>query len=299
MTRSDDMETDAGSARDRARSRLGNSTVPGERVLAAAWLASLGEVEPYRSWPSRLSSEEAATLPEWIAAECGQLILRLREERGVGLCEALLRAQAFVCLMHVDQEHGELLAAVYESIAGVLLECARLPLDDTAAAELEDMDEVQYLQSEHVIPLVAYPIGLTGCTVLAEAAVHDPANEVQPVCPIPVFERELVFDSGRPSERMMKRFAERRGELRCRDGSRSEVRAVLEEDWRVSVQFKADAAWCERIDRVRIGTRMAISMDDQRDFWTASLARLGLDAQTRLVNQPILVTLVTGERFSL
>jgi hypothetical protein len=278
---------------------MGDASVPGERVLAAAWLASLGEADPYRSWPSDLSSEEAATIPEWIASECGELVLRMRQGSGVALAEVLMRAQAFACLLHVDREHGALLAPEYDAIAGVLLECARLPLDDAAACELSEHEDVQCLEQDHLIPIVAHPVGLTACAALAEAAALDQTNVVKPVCRVPVFERELVFDSGRPSERMMERFSERRGVLHCLDGSKSEVRAVLEEDWRVSVQFDADGSWCDRIDRVRIGTRAAESVDEDRDFWTASLEQLGLDAKTMLVNQPILVTLATGERFSL
>jgi hypothetical protein len=287
------------SAREHARGRLSEAALPGEHLLAAAWLASLGEVEPYRTWPSTLSAEEAATLPGWIASECEKLVLRLRQGIGDELAEALMRAQAFACLLHADREHGALLAAEYDGIAGVLLECARLPLDDAAACELAVHSDVQCLQQEHLIPIVAHPVGLTACASLADAAALDETNGVTPVCRVPVFEQELVFDSGRPSERMMERYAQRRGALHCLDGSKSNVRAILEEDWRVSVQFDAGASWCARIDRVRVGTRVAESVDDKRDFWTASLAQLGLDAQTRLVNQPILVTLATGERFSL
>lgn len=299
MSHDEQTPMDVQSVRERARHRLGGSTSPGEHLIAAAWLASLGDFEAYRSWPSRIPAEEAATIPDWLSSSCRMLILRLRKESGRNLADALLRAQELVCLMYVDQEHGALLEAQYESIAGVLLECARLPLDDVAALGLEEHIDLQFLNRDHVIPIVAYPLGTTACSALASMAQQDSVNDVQPVCPVPTFEEELVFDSGRPSDRMMDRFAERRGALHCRDGSSSEVRAVLEEDWRISVQFTASDTWCEKIDRVRIGTRVAECIDDHRDFWIASLGELSLDAQTRLINQPILVTLVTGERFSL
>ena len=98
---------------------------------------------------------------------------------------------------------------------------------------------------------------------------------------------------------MIERFAQRRGVVHLDDGTSAEVRAVLEEDWQVTIQFDADQSWCERIDRVRLGARAAEPLDDGGDYWKTSLAELGLDAQTRLVNQPIMVLMATGERFSL
>ena len=98
---------------------------------------------------------------------------------------------------------------------------------------------------------------------------------------------------------MIERFAERRGVVHLDDGTNAQVRAVLEEDWQVTVQFDADESWCGRIDRVRLGARAVEPIDAAADSWATSLADLGLDAQTRLVNQPIMVLMVTGERFSL
>ena len=77
---------------------------------------------------------------------------------------------------------------------------------------------------------------------------------------------------------------------------------LSESDWRISVQFggAGDAgAVGPNVDLVRLGAREAEPLDEGRDFWTLSLARLGVDAQTRLVNQPIMILMSDGQRFSL
>ena len=85
----------------------------------------------------------------------------------------------------------------------------------------------------------------------------------------------------------------------CGDGSKAVVRAILEADWRISVEFDAEVDWCGRIDGVRLGALSAAALDEDRDTWVASLCDYGLDTQTKLVGQPIMVRLSTGERFSM
>ncbi len=122
---------------------------------------------------------------------------------------------------------------------------------------------------------------------------------VKQVCAVEQLEPELAFDGGRPSPRMIERFSARRGIMVFDDESTAEVRATLEPDWRVSIQFSGEPDQLKRIDKVRLGTRMAEPTDEDRDFWRASLALLGVDTQTLLVNQPIMVLMANGERFSL
>jgi len=288
-------------ALDRARARMTDAGSPGERLVQAAWLAALGEPDHFVTWPSMFTREESAAIPDWITETCSALVVQLREATGERLVDCLLRAQAFACLMQWDREHGSLLEPVHRSIEAVMLECSPTMIDDDAACVLQENEEVRFLRAEDRLPVISHPVGVTACTILVNAALVAGLDEpARPICTIPVFEPELVYDTGRPSERMMRRYAERQGVLQCRDGSSTRVQAVLEEDWRVSIQFESESkSWCDKIDKVRVGTRMAETMDEDREFWTASLAQLGLDAQTRLVNQPILVTLATGERFIL
>lgn len=286
-------------ARTEARARLAETSDPLAHVLLAARLASLGDAQPYLDWPRSLEAARAATLPDAVGTACTELIMRLPQARGEQLADLLLDAQAFACLLAVDREHGDLLRSSHESIEGIRLECERLPLDDEAAWRLAEDPGIPLLETAHVLPVLIAPVGLTGSTALAAARIALGPIPIKSVCRIPALEAELVFDMGRPSERMIERFAQRRGVVHLDDGTSAEVRAVLEEDWQVTVQFDADQSWCERIDRVRLGARAAEPLDARGDSWTTSLTDLGLDVQTRLVNQPIMVLMATGERFSL
>jgi hypothetical protein len=283
---------------------LACAETPLAHVLCAARLATLGDDAPYRAWPGALAGT-TADLPDRIKGACLDLVVRLRASTGDQLVRALLDAQAFNSLLVVDREMGSLLGPAHGVIESMLLECDGRTLDDDAAAELDGLLELVLTPDTCLIPILIAPVGLTACMVLAEdtkSAGLSPVNRIGPVdqhAAEPELEAELVFDGGRPSERMIDRFARRRGVMQFDDGTQTEVRAVLEEDWRVTVQFSGDDTWCRRIDLVRLGARMARPLDDLKDFWTTSLANLGIDAQTRLVNQPIMIRLSNGQRFSI
>ena len=291
--------TERNEQQDQLRARLEETADPLAYVLLAAQLASLGDPQPWRDWPRRLGPTDAASLEGAIRAATMELIPGLRSAAGEELAGLVLQAQAFATLRAVDRAHGDLLQSTDAAIHGVVLECRTLPLDDDAASMLAADEGVSLLDPEHVLPILVAPIGLTASAALAAERIALGPIPVKAVCLVPALEAELVFDGGQPSARMIERFAQRRGVMHLEDGTSTEVRAVLEEDWQVSIQFGSDDPLCERIDRVRLGARAADRLDDRGDYWTTSLAGLGLDAQTRLVNQPIMIQMATGERFSL
>jgi hypothetical protein len=274
-----------------------------ERILIlSARLAAFGIERPFREWPSLVDREKALELPSLLEARCHRCLLELDDSRGEALGRAFENAQDIHCLHVMDRRHGALLAAAHPVFDGLSHVCSRLLLDDEAAAWVEERSHERrcdLMDPEAVLPAMLHPIGDSARTALASEIASRDFIPVVEVTPLPVFEGELVFDGGRPSARMIRRFAERCGLIRCQDGSECEVRAVLEEDWRISIQFNGQETWCRRIDRVRLGSRTALPDDERRDFWVTSLQSLGLDAQTRLVGQPILVALTNGERFSL
>ena len=283
------------------RRTLASASGPMPVLIASAWLRAWGEEEPYRAWPTRIDPDAASGLPSSIRSTCHELIGRLRSSRGPALAAALIECQDLLVLLRSDQAHGGLLEEVHEHLEGVVHECRAVLLDDEASALLDESARALHLDllaPEWVLGIVRHPIGETQRLELARvASLAD--QPVRPICPLPVFEGELVFDGGRPSPRMMDAFQKRRGQILCGDGSNAVVRAVLESDWRVTVEFDADQAWCERIDGIRLGALPAESLDEHRDAWAASLAPYGLDTQTKMISQPIVVTLSTGERFSM
>ena len=195
----------------------------------------------------------------------------------------------------------KLLQELHDPLAGVVHECDSVLLDDQAAGLLQEFNRSQHLDllpTEWVLGAVRHPLGETARLELARVA-GSCTPPVRKVCVVPSFEGELVFDGGRPSPRMMSVFSKRRGMILCGDGSKAVVRAVLEADWRISVEFDADLDWCGRIDGVRLGALPAEAIDEDRDTWVTSLSDYGLDTQTKLVGQPILVCLSNGERFSM
>ena len=279
-------------------------------LILSARLAAFGIEQPYRDWPSSISAEQARDLPSLLQARCLQVIQDLNEigsqsfglSRGPSPDYTLEQAQDLHCLHDIDRRHGALLASAHPAFDGLSHVCSRGLLDDAAAADLEDAAarrRCDLMDPDCVLSVMLRPLGDSARLAVAMDNASRPAIPVVEVTPLPVFEGELVFDGGRPSQRMIRRFAERCGLIRCLDGSECDVRAVLEEDWRISIEFNGPEAWCRRIDRVRLGSRTTLPDDERRDFWSTSLLTLGLDAQTRLVGQPILVALTNGERFSL
>ena len=287
---------------DSIHGTLGSTTDVEQVLILSARLAAFGIEQPYRDWPTSISPEQAFDLPSLLQARCLRVLQDLNETRSDALGRALEKAQDLHCLHIIDQRHGALLVPAHSAFEGLSHACSQLLLDDDAASWIEEASHQRrcdLMDPDSVLPAMLHPLGDSARAALALSIVSLPTIPVVEVTPLPVFEGELVFDAGRPSERMIRRFAERCGLIRCRDGSECEVHAVLEEDWRISIEFNGQEAWCRRIDRVRLGSRTALPDDDRRDFWSTSLQSLGLDAQTRLVGQPILVALTNGERFSL
>lgn len=276
---------------------------PLERLLLAARLAALGDEAVFGDWPSDLRSRfgEAASgdLVAKIRDACLALIPRLRSGSGSELASALRTAQSLQSLLEADRAHGGLLEPAHAIIEAMGLDCDGLPLDDEAAAELAECPELRSQRTAWLIPLLAAPVGATASAALAHARRALGPVPVRQVRAVEALEAELVFDGGRPSQRMIERFAARRGTMVFEDETTAEVRAILEPDWQVKIQFAGDPERLQRIDRVRLGTRAAEPLDEDRDFWRASLAELGVNAQTLLVNQPIMVQMRDGVRFSL
>jgi hypothetical protein len=305
MTASDDQRTPdfLEALRASVREELEQCGGALEHVLCAARLAVLGDDQAYRDWPRAVGSVQAGALAGSIDSACTTLILDLRGSDGtVGDLGLVLEAQAFDSLAQVDQRLGGLLQPTYRLIEAVVLEVSGLLPDDELAEALAEHPELQLIDEEHRLPSLVAPVGLTARSALARSGLEIGSIPVKKVCHIEQLEPELAFDGGRPSERMIDRFASRRGVMSFDDGTMTEVRAVLEEDWRVSVQFDGagDAgAVGPGVDLVRLGACQAEPLDDHRDFWTLSLARFGVDAQTRLVNQPIMILMSDGQRFSL
>ena len=278
-----------------------SATDPIEQLLATARMCGWNESEPFRSWPSRIGASASSTLPGALCERCLDLIRRLRRESGSALADAVVESQDVLSLLRSDRLHGRLLEDVHDALESVVHECTSVLLDDEAASVLEEFNRSQHLDllpPEWVLGIIRHPLGETPRLELARVAAEW-TPPVRPVCAVPSFEGELVFDGGRPSPRMMSTFGRRQGMILCGDGSKAMVRAILEPDWRISVEFDAEHDWCGRIDGVRLGALSAAALDEDQDTWIASLSDFGLDTQTRLVGQPIMVTLSSGERFSM
>ena len=281
--------------------RLLASADPIEQLFSAARLCAWGEETAFRSWPSLIGAPAATELPPRLSALCLDLLGRLRSQHGHPLAATLIECQDVCSLLTADLAHGMLLQESHDPLAAVVHECDSVLLDDEAAVLLEEFTRAQHLDllsTEWVLGVVRHPLGETARLELARVA-GSCTPPVRPICAVPSFEGELVFDGGRPSTRMMSAFSKRRGMILCDDGSKAVVRAVLEADWRVSVEFDADPDWCGRIDGVRLGALPAEAIDDDLDTWVTSLSNYGLDTQTKLVGQPIMVCLSNGERFSM
>lgn len=282
---------------------------PLDQLLELARRASLDGADPteFANWPFTIGRDMLQSIGPAIGYAIETTMRSFRDDSGAQLADAVMRVQALACFLRMDKEQGALLGAWHERLAAMIRECSDIVVDDVAAELIaEAREQIAYASSDQ-LPVVTCPIGRTRLAAVAADLKWQADNEyltdtIRQVHRLQHFEPEMAFDGGRPSERLMAKFAERLGQLELDNQSNVQVQATLEEDWRVSVQFQAtesDSVFYERIDRVRIGARAVEPVDEEHDLWVTSLAQLDLDAQTRLVNQPIVIELRTGERFAL
>lgn len=273
----------------------------------AARLSLLGESGPLSAWP-KLAQGRVDAL-EAIDARAAELERELLEGEGEFLGLAVCLVQDLRVAVEGDP-HG-FLRARSEAVLRLAELADEIPLDDEAAAVVAGYAELIPVPPEWRLGQVAHPLGLGA--IAAVAATGTPVRPVQRLARrgavanptgTPIAEEELALCAGvAPAESLRRRFEERHTAMgTLESGAHLTAWARLREDWSmvISLRIAGGAAGAEPIRPValRVGTRIAEPDEDADGMFLVELAALSADARSRLLVDPIVVTLSDGRRVS-
>ncbi|MBC01915.1 MAG: hypothetical protein CMJ34_01240 [Phycisphaerae bacterium] len=271
-------------------------------LLRSGRLAALGEDRMLASWP-RVASVLGIDVPQALADAALAGIRRIESLDGVVLAESIAEAEDASCLELMEGRTTDLLGT---TLAGRWLRSwsdavSHVPLDEDGLAFLDERRRLWPLPDEMRLPVVETPLG--EIDLIAGAAASMPARRLVPQF---VHEEEAaLFDDGRPTPGMIRRFATRRGAGATGSGRWLRADAELDPYWQVSLGLQAPGVG---VRMVRIGpVRMELHPDsagpgedeEASMLWTASLSDLPLDVRTRVVCGDISIVTDEGDRFLL
>lgn len=281
---------------------------PGERAddfvawwLMAARLAVLGDDASFLTWP-RVSGQLGLDAVAALAAAARRGVHVLGDGAGEPLAEAIIDAEDAGCLIAVEASSTGLLPTLRPIVEAWMMAAAEAVPDEEAAAILREHADAFPLPPANRLPSVETP--LTSVELLAAAAIA-PVSRPTRLAPVFEFEETLaLFDDGRPTETMRRRFGERRGDAVTPGDATMEVATQLDEYWGVVVRIGGDAARLVR--SVRLGTRplRRVEVDDAEStdgpgpvLFETVLAELPLAERLRLLRSDIGITTGDGGRF--
>jgi len=264
----------------------------------AARLESLGEGEPLRNWPKAAQGTVNAT---------SAVLARVAEiERELLECEGELLGLAVCLVQDLRIAIARDPSGFLEDLAGPLDRLGELaddtPLDDEAAEVVVAYAELVPVPPELRLGHVADPVGLG-----AIAAVAARVPDASPIVPLErrernsaVEEEELALCAGvAPAESLRKRFENRHacaGELA--GGTRVEAWARLHDDWSMAISVRISGGQRLQAVSVRVGTCPADRDGQAEGMFLIEMVGLSPDARSRLLVEPIVVTLSDGRRVS-
>ncbi len=264
----------------------------------AARAAALGRPEPFQRWP-RLADELRLSWRDVVVASGRSILGTLETVQGLEGDRAVIDAEDLRCLYAIESEVTGLITwdpAVTELIGLVVGAADSRPLTE-AGVELLRRHAVSFpLASSRRIPPVAEP--LSGIDLAVGTAPVMPVRHVAATSSEAVDEVAL-FDGGRPSDRMMARFADRQGEAVTPGGRLFRAIPHLDRWWGIRVRIEGEGA--AGIVAARLGSLRLEPLpieDDDAGHFEASLAGLTPDVQSRLVASEIMLRSVDGGRFT-
>jgi hypothetical protein len=280
-------------------------------LLRAVRLAAVGDPEGFDQWPA-LASELGIDVASSIRHAALDGLETLDDARGERLAEAVIDAEDAACLRLIEPRRTDLLIdEAFDRILLLWVDAAEGVLTDEDAASVLDSHRTSWaVPAEARLSVIETPLG----------ALEHRLGAVSPSRAIrlaPIFEHaeELaMFDGGRPTDGMIRRFAARRGRGETPSGRDLEVEGSLDPHWQITVWIRGTASALVR--GVRIGTRaleihpdFRSSMDAPDDDgpdggndgparpWSVSLAGLPLEVRTRLICGDVAISTVDGGRF--
>lgn len=268
------------------------------RYLAlAARIAALGDDEPLRRWPR--AAQGSVNAIEAVRNRMAELEPDLLEGDGEPLGLSVCLVQDLRLAVKLDP--SGFLADLAESLERLGELADDVPLDDAAAAIVAGYAETIPVPPAIRLGHVERPIGLGALAAIAARVRLAPVVALRPrEVKAAVEHEELALCAGvAPAESLRRRFEGRHdcvGTLD--DGMKVEAWARLHEDWSVSISVRASGERTVRPLAVRIGTRAAEPDADAEGMFLVEMAGLSPDARSRLLVDPIVVTLSDGRRVS-
>ena len=271
-------------------------------LLPAARLAALGDQAALQCWPalaSHLQIDVSAALAR--AAAAG--IQRLQSRDGIALAEEIGLAEDAWCLAVMEPRVTNLLGSTRagRQLGAWADAASHVPLDEDGILVIKDRRRRWPLPNEVRLPVVEIP--LAESDLLLGASPTLPPRRL--VAPFAHVEEAALFDDGRPTPGMIRRFATRRGTGATRSGRWLRADAELDPYWQVTLGLQAPGVG---VRAVRIGP-MAMDLhpgasssqndDETPRFWSTSLKSLPLDVRTRVVCGEISIVTDEGDRFLL
>ena len=280
-------------------------------LLRAVRLAAVGDPEGFDQWPA-LASELGIDVASSIRHAALDGLETLDDARGERLAEAVIDAEDASCLRLIEPRRTDLLAdEAFDRILLLWVDAAEGVLTDEDAASVLDSHRISWpVPAEARLSVIETPLG----------ALEHRLGGVSPSPAIrlaPIFEHaesSAMFDGGRPTDGMIRRFAARRGRGETPSGRDLEVEGSLDPHWQITVWIRGTASALVR--GVRIGTRameihpdfrssLDAADDDGSDGgndgparpWSVSLAGLPLEVRTRLICGDVAISTVDGGRF--
>ena len=271
-------------------------------MLESARLAALGEDAIFRAWP-RVASHLGIDVQKAIGNAASIGIQRIESVEGRDLAEQIGVAEDAGCLAMMESRTTNLLGS---TLAGRWLgawtdAASHVPLDEDGIQVIHQRRHRWPLPEEMRLPVVQTPLGEVDLLV-GGSAPRPPRRLVPQFTHV---EEAALFDDGRPTPGMIRRFATRRGAGSTMTGRWLRADAELDPYWQVTLGLQAPGV---SVRSVRIGP-MAMELhpdaaapgDDAEGsmLWTASLKDLPLDVRTRVVCGDISIRTDEGDRFLL
>ena len=265
-------------------------------LLRAARLAAIGEPDRLLAWPGLATEaglDAMASIREMAGA--GQSVLDGVEEGD--LAQAIIDAEDAGCLRIQEPRHTGLLSGIEEVLACWADSAERAIPDESVVERLESHALIWPLPDDCRLAIVAEPI--SGLDLeLAAGLPADPPIRISKHGAALIKEEELaLLDDGRPSRRLMDRFAAKRGGHELGSIGQITARGELDEWW--GVRLLLEGAVSAHVHSVRLGSMPLRRDPEDPELWSVRLHPLSLASRLRMIAMDFCIRLNDGTRLIL
>ena len=268
----------------------------GIHLLRSARLAAGGEVDCLLRWPKLAGSAGLDAIASLRSlAINGQAILDGQAEGD--LAQAIIDAEDANCLRVLEPKHTDLLSSASSILDSWSHAAEHAVPSREVVEELQQHAEAWPLPTECRLGIVSEPIARDDLKFLAGLPKAPPIRIADDVTAALVDEEMALLDSGKPTRRLIDRFAQRTGTYGGDANGRFVVKGELDEWW--GVRLLLDGPASAHVNSVRLGT-MAMQRDpEDPELWSVRLHPLSLADRLRMVAMEFCIRMNDGTRLTL